>query len=150
LTEGFDYVEIDPEGEIGLVTTGAGLSMMLIDELAARGMKPLNFCDIRTGQMRGSPARVMRVLEWITSRPSLRAVLVNIFAGITDLAEFGTLLATGMEQTPTLRVPVVARLVGRGAADARRILAERQPEMFVTEDLEEAMRRIETIVRVSS
>jgi predicted ATPase len=44
----------------------------------------------------------------------------------------------------------VARLVGRGAADARRILAERQPEMFVTEDLEEAMRRIETIVRVSS
>ena len=54
-TEGFDYVEIDPEGEIGLVTTGAGLSMMLIDELTARGAKPMNFCDIRTGQMRGSP-----------------------------------------------------------------------------------------------
>ena len=131
LREGFDYVELDPGGEIGLVTTGAGLSMMLIDELTARGMKPLNFCDIRTGQMRGSPARVMRVLEWITSRPSLRAVLVNIFAGITDLAEFGGLLATAMEQTPTLRVPVVARLVGRGAAEARRILAERQPECWL-------------------
>ena len=142
LREGFDYVEIDPEGEIGLVTTGAGLSMMLIDELAARGMKPLNFCDIRTGQMRGSPARVMRVLEWITSRPSLRAVLVSVFAGITDLAEFGALLATGIEQTPSLRVPVVARLVGRGAAEARRILAERQPAVFVTEDLEEALRRV--------
>ena len=142
LTEGFDYVELDPEGEIGLVTTGAGLSMMLIDELTARGMKPLNFCDIRTGQMRGSPARVMRVLEWITSRPSLRAVLVSVFAGITDLAEFGALLATGIERTPTLRVPVVARLVGRGAAEARRILAERQPAVFVTEDLEEALRRI--------
>ena len=120
LTEGFDYVELDPEGEIGLVTTGAGLSMMLIDELTARGMKPLNFCDIRTGQMRGSPARAMRVLEWITSRPSLRAVLVSVFAGITDLAEFGALLATGIEQTPSLRVPVVARLVGRGAPEARR------------------------------
>ena len=146
LTEGFDYVEIDPEGEIGLVTTGAGLSMMLIDELAARGMKPLNFCDIRTGQMRGSPARVMRVLEWITSRPSLRAVLVSVFAGITDLAEFGELLATGIEQTPGLRVPVVARLVGRGAAEARRILAERQPAVFVTEDLEEALRRVGSVV----
>ena len=146
LREGFDYVEIDPDGEIGLVTTGAGLSMMLIDELAARGMKPLNFCDIRTGQMRGSPARVMRVLEWITSRPSLRAVLVNMFAGITDLAEFGGLLATGMEQTPGLRVPVVARLVGRGAAEARRILAERQPAMFVTEDLEEALRRVGSVI----
>jgi succinyl-CoA synthetase beta subunit len=143
LTEGFDYVELDPEGEIGLVTTGAGLSMMLIDELTARGMKPLNFCDIRTGQMRGSPARVVRVLEWITSRPSLRAVLVSVFAGITDLTEFGALLATGIERTPTLRVPVVARLVGRGAAEARGILAERQPAVFVTEDLEVALRRIE-------
>jgi succinyl-CoA synthetase alpha subunit len=142
LREGFDYVEIDPEGEIGLVTTGAGLSMMLIDELASRGMKPLNFCDIRTGQMRGSPARVMRVLEWITSRRSVRAVLVSVFAGITDLAEFGGLLSAGMEQTPGLRVPVVARLVGRGAPEARRILAERQPAVFVTEDLEEALRRV--------
>ncbi len=147
LSEGFDYVEIDPEGEIGLVTTGAGLSMMLIDELAVRGMKPLNFCDIRTGQMRGSPARAIRVLEWITSRPSLRAVLVSVFAGITDLAEFGGLLATAMEQTPALHVRVVARLVGRGAAEARRILAERQPTVFVTEDLEEALRAIAEKVR---
>jgi succinyl-CoA synthetase beta subunit len=150
LDEGFDYVELDPEGEIGLVTTGAGLSMMLIDELAARDMKPLNFCDIRTGQMRGSPARVMRVLEWITSRPSLRAVLVSVFAGITDLAEFGALLATGMEQTPALRVPVVARLVGRGAPEARLILAERQPDIFVTEDLEEALRRIKEVLDCST
>jgi succinyl-CoA synthetase beta subunit len=142
LHEGFDYVELDPEGEIGLVTTGAGLSMMLIDELTARGSRPLNFCDIRTAQMRGSPARLMRVLEWITSHPSLRVVLVNIFAGITDLAEFANLLATAMEQTPGLHVPVVARLVGRGAAEARRILAERQPAMVVTEDLEEALRTL--------
>src|SRR6202007_2542638 len=100
LSEGFDYVELDPGGEIGLVTTGAGLSMMLIDELTAHGGKPLNFCDTRTGQMRGSPARLQRVLEWITSRPSLRVVLVNIFAGITDLAEFATLLATAIDNTP--------------------------------------------------
>jgi succinyl-CoA synthetase beta subunit len=150
LCDGFDYVELDPTGEIGLVTTGAGLSMMLIDELTGRGSRPLNFCDIRTSQMRGSPARLLRVLEWITARPSLRAVLVNIFAGITDLAEFGGLLATAMEQTPGLRVPVVARLVGRGAADARRILAERQPGMLVTEDLKEALGRIDAIVSASS
>lgn len=147
LEEGFDYVELDPKGEIGLVTTGAGLSMMLIDELTARGAKPLNFCDIRTGQMRGSPARLMRVLEWITARDSLKAVLVNIFAGITDLGEFAGLLATAIEGTPGLQVPVVARLVGRGAPEARAILAERQPSMLVTEDLEEALARIDSIVR---
>ncbi|MCC7282525.1 MAG: acetate--CoA ligase family protein, partial [Acetobacteraceae bacterium] len=80
LDEGFDYVELDPNGEVGLVTTGAGLSMMLVDEMTARGMKPLNFLDIRTGQLRGSPARLIRVLEWIAARPRVKVVLVNIFA----------------------------------------------------------------------
>jgi succinyl-CoA synthetase beta subunit len=146
LSEGFDYVELDPEGEIGLVTTGAGLSMMLIDELTARGMKPLNFCDVRTGQLRGSPHRLIRVLEWITSRPSLRVVLVNIFAGITDLGEFAALLATAVDASPTLRVPVVARLVGRGAADARRILAEQRPDIAMEGELQAALDRIATVL----
>jgi succinyl-CoA synthetase beta subunit len=146
IAEGFDYVELDPNGEIGLVTTGAGLSMMLIDELTARGAKPLNFCDIRTGQMRGSPARLIRVLEWITARSSLKAVLVNIFAGITDLGEFAGLLATAIQASPNLRVPVVARLVGRNAVEAQRILGAAQPGMLVTENLGEALARIEAIV----
>lgn len=146
LAEGFDYVELDPDGEIGLITTGAGLSMMLIDELTARGARPLNFCDIRTGQFRGSPARLLRVLEWITAGPSLKVVLVNIFAGITDLSEFATLLATAIKGTAALRVPVVARLVGRNAGAARAILGEAQPGLLVTEDLTEALARVEAIV----
>jgi succinyl-CoA synthetase beta subunit len=146
LTEGFDYVELDPEGEIGLVTTGAGLSMMLIDEMTARGMKPLNFCDVRSSQLRGSPQRLIRMLEWITSRPSLRVVLVNIFAGITDLGEFAGLLAAAVEASPALRVPIVARLVGRGAADARRILTERRPDIAMEEDLQAALDRIAAVL----
>jgi len=146
LQEGFDYVELDPGGEIGLVTTGAGLSMMLIDELTAQGMKPLNFCDVRSGQLRGSPQRLIRVLEWITSRPSLRVVLVNIFAGITDLGEFAGLLADAVTASPGLHVPVVARLVGRGAADARRILAEKRPDIAMEEDLQAALDRIKAVL----
>ncbi len=146
LGEGFDYVELDPNGEIGLVTTGAGLSMMLIDELTARGLKPLNFCDVRSGQLRGSPHRLIRVLEWITSRPSLRVVLVNIFAGITDLGEFAALLAAAVDASPNLRVPVIARLVGRGAADARRILAEKRPDIAMEEDLHAALDRIAAVL----
>jgi succinyl-CoA synthetase beta subunit len=146
LQEGFDYVELDPKGEIGLVTTGAGLSMMLIDELTARGMKPLNFCDVRSGQLRGSPHRLIRVLEWITSRRTLRVVLVNIFAGITDLGEFAALLAAAVDASPGLRVPVVARLVGRGAEDARRILAEKRPDIAMEEDLRAALDRIAAVL----
>lgn len=146
LQEGFDYVELDPQGEIGLVTTGAGLSMMLIDELTARGMKPLNFCDVRSGQLRGSPHRLIRVLEWITSRSSLRVVLVNIFAGITDLGEFAGLLADAVNASPNLRVPMVARLVGRGADDARRILADKRPDIAMEEDLRAALDRIQAVL----
>ena len=150
IAEGFDYVELDPSGEIGLVTTGAGLSMMLIDELTARGARPLNFCDIRTGQMRGSPARLIRVLEWITSRSSLKVVLVNIFAGITDLGEFALLLRSAIQASPSLRVPVVARLVGRNAAEAQRILRQAQPGMLVTEDLAEALTRVDAILEAAA
>ncbi len=139
IEEGFDYVELDPQGEIGLVTTGAGLSMMLIDEMTARGGKPLNFCDIRTGQFRGSPVRLMRVLSWIAARPSVKVILVNIFAGITDLGEFAGLLADAIEGSPELKIPIVARLVGNGAATAKSILAERMPGMAVEEDLDAAL-----------
>ncbi|HET6609121.1 MAG TPA: ATP-grasp domain-containing protein [Rhodopila sp.] len=150
LSEGFDYVELDSEGEIGLVTTGAGLSMMLVDELTDRGMKPLNFCDIRTGQMRGSPVRLIRVLEWITSRSSLKVILINIFAGITDLSEFAGLLSAAIKASPSLQVPVIARLVGRNADDAKRILHQAQPGMLVTEDLAEALAGLRKIVGASA
>jgi succinyl-CoA synthetase beta subunit len=144
--EGFDYVELDPTGEIGLLTTGAGLSMMLIDEMTARGGKPLNFLDIRTGQLRGDPRRIVRALGWMAERPSLRVVLVNIFAGITDLAEFANLLVDALEQTPSLKVPVVARLVGRGAEGARKILAERRPDIPVEAELPAALDRVAAVI----
>ncbi len=142
IEEGFDYVELDPEGEIGLVTTGAGLSMMLIDEMTARGSRPLNFCDIRTGEFRGSPVRLMRVLAWIAARPSVKVILVNIFAGITDLGEFAGLLADAIAQSPALQLPIVVRLVGNGAATAKQILAERMPGLVMEQDLDAALAHV--------
>ncbi|MGH8701220.1 MAG: ATP-grasp domain-containing protein [Burkholderiales bacterium] len=120
---GFDYVVVDPEGEIGLLTTGAGLSMMLIDELRAAGMRPYNFLDIRTGGLRGEIKRLVQVLRWIGDGGRVRVLLVNIFAGITDLGEFSRLLVEAIAAAPQLKVPVVARLVGNGLPAAREVLA---------------------------
>lgn len=120
---GFDYVVVDPEGEIGLLTTGAGLSMMLIDELRAVGMKPYNFLDIRTGGLRGESKRLTQVLTWIGEGRKVKVLLVNIFAGITDLGEFSRLLVEAIAAAPQLKVPVVARLVGNGLPAARQVLA---------------------------
>ena len=147
LADGFDYVEVDPKGEIGLVTTGAGLSMMLIDEMTARGGRPLNFLDIRTGLLRGDPTRLIKTLGWIGARPSVRVVLVNIFAGITDLAEFADLLCVALERTPGLKVPIVARIVGNRFAEARAILAAKRPDIAVEESLDAALDRIDAILQ---
>jgi succinyl-CoA synthetase beta subunit len=123
LRHGFDYVALDPDGEVGLLTTGAGLSMMIVDELARHGISACNFCDIRTGQLRGDPTRVVQVLEWISQAPRLKVVHVNIFAGITNLGEFATLLVRALDTVPALaRVPLVVRLIGNAADEARAVL----------------------------
>ena len=124
LAHGFDYVVVDPDGEIGLLTTGAGLSMMLIDELRAAGLKPFNFLDIRTGGLRGETTRLVKVLQWIGEAPRVRVVLINIFAGITELGEFSKLLVAAIREAPALKVPVVARLVGNGLPAAQAVLNE--------------------------
>jgi succinyl-CoA synthetase beta subunit len=140
LTHGFDYVVVDPEGDVGLLTTGAGLSMMLIDEMREAGLKPYNFLDIRTGGLRGEIARLVAVLNWIADGPRVRALLVNIFAGITDLAEFSRLLVEALAAVPRLKVPIVARLVGNGLPEARVVLTSAQIELHT--DLDAALAEV--------
>ena len=137
LEHGFDYVVVDERGEIGLLTTGAGLSMMLIDELREAGLKPYNFLDIRTGGLRGETGRLVQVLERIAQGRNVRVLLVNIFAGITDLGEFARLLIAALAQVPQLKVPVVARLVGNGLPAARATLDAAGIKLHT--DLDEAL-----------
>ena len=140
LRHGCDYVVVDPEGEIGLLTTGAGLSMMLIDELRAAGFRPYNFLDVRTGGLRGDPARLVNVLEWIAEGRRVRVLLVNIFAGITDLGEFARLLCEALARVPRLRVPIVARMAGTGLEAARAYLAG--SNIPVVTDLDAALEHV--------
>ena len=135
LEHGFDYVVVDPEGEVGLLTTGAGLSMMLIDELRAAGLRPFNFLDIRTGGLRGQTTRLVTVLQWIAAAPRVRIVLVNMFGGITDMGEFSRLLVRALQETPALNVPVVVRLAGNGLAVARDVLVAAGIPMHTDLDL---------------
>lgn len=121
---GCDYVVVDPQGEIALLTTGAGLSMMLIDEMRGAGLKPYNFLDIRTGGLRGETKRLVNVLNWMRAGPNVKVLLINIFAGITELGEFSRLLVSALKDVPEFRVPVVARLVGNGMETARGVLKD--------------------------
>jgi succinyl-CoA synthetase beta subunit len=139
LAQGFDFVELDKDGEIGLVTTGAGLSMQLVDELVQRGHVPLNFCDIRTGGFRGDPARLILVLRWIASHKSVRAVLFNFFAGSTHLGELSKLLLVALEAVPELKVPLTARMIGNGLAEARAVIEAAGNPIVIETDLDRAV-----------
>ncbi len=130
LEHGFDYVVVDPKGDIGLLTTGAGLSMMLIDEMRDAGLKPYNFLDVRTGGLREETTRLVQVLGRIAEGRNVRVLLVNIFAGITDLGEFSKLLAAALRKVPKLKVPVVARLIGNGMDSAQPILDQAGIRVF--------------------
>ncbi|MEQ1776636.1 MAG: ATP-grasp domain-containing protein, partial [Burkholderiales bacterium] len=140
LEHGCDYVVVDPDGELGLLTTGAGLSMMLIDELRAMGMKPYNFLDVRTGGLRGETTRLVKVLKWISEGPNIKVMLINIFAGITELGEFSRLLVKALSEAPELKVPVVARLVGNGLPAAREVLGA--AGIAVYPDLDDALAEV--------
>jgi succinyl-CoA synthetase beta subunit len=139
LNHGFDFVVVDPDGEIGLVTTGAGLSMQMIDELEERGHPAFNFCDIRTGQLRGDPTRLINVFQWIAAGRNVRSVLINFFAGITHLGEVAKLLVTALNAVPELRVPVTARLIGNGYDEAIAVFAAAGHPLRVEPDLDRAI-----------
>jgi succinyl-CoA synthetase beta subunit len=139
LAHGFDFVVLDPEGEVGLVTTGAGLSMQLIDEIVERGYRPFNFCDIRTGQFRGDPARLIQVLRWIADGPAVRSVLMNFFAGVTHLGELAQLLVFALKAVPELKVPITLRIIGNGYDEAMSILRAADNAVLVEPDLERAL-----------
>jgi succinyl-CoA synthetase beta subunit len=141
LAQGFDFVRLDAEGDIGLVTTGAGLSMQLVDEIVARGHRPFNFCDIRTGGFRGDPSRLIQVLKWVASGPNVRSVLMNFFAGNTNLAELVPIILSALAQVPEMRQPITLRMVGNGLDQAQTILAEAGASIFVETDLERAVDR---------
>jgi succinyl-CoA synthetase beta subunit len=123
-----NYVKLD--GQVGVIGNGAGLVMSTLDVVAYAGeqfggIRPANFLDIGGG----ASAEVMaNGLEIVLSDPSVRAVLVNVFGGITscDAVANGIVSGIGLltERGETVRRPIVVRLDGNNAAEGRQILAE--------------------------
>jgi succinyl-CoA synthetase beta subunit len=121
-----NYVKLD--GQVGIIGNGAGLVMSTLDVVAQAGasfggIRPANFLDIGGG----ASAEVMaNGLEIVLSDPSVRAVLVNVFGGITscDAVASGIVSAIGMlaSRGEHVDLPIVVRLDGNNAAEGRRIL----------------------------
>jgi succinyl-CoA synthetase beta subunit len=115
---GLTYVKLD--GDIGILGNGAGLCMSTLDVVANAGGRPANFLDAGGGSKADA---IVDALEVITSDPKVRAVLFNIFGGITRCDEVakGIIEAYGRVE---MDVPLVVRLDGTNSEEGLGMLAE--------------------------
>src|SRR5206468_2121140 len=137
--KGVTYVKLD--GEVGILGNGAGLVMSTLDVIALAGGRPANFCDLGGG---GDAEGVVDALEVIAADPQVRAILFNIFGGITRCDEVARGILTALERME-IRHPIVVRLDGTNAVEGRALLAEAGPDNLHVEPtmLEGAKRAVE-------
>lgn len=114
---GLSYVGLD--GSIGCIVNGAGLAMATMDMIKAAGGEPANFLDIGGG---ATPERVAKAFRLVTSDQNVRAILVNIFAGINRCDWVAEGIVMALQKSP-VNMPVVVRLAGTHVEEGRKILA---------------------------
>jgi len=133
---GLNYVALD--GDIGCIINGAGLAMATMDMIKHAGGEPANFLDIGGG---ASPDRVAAAFRLVLSDKNVRAILVNVFAGINrcDWVAQGVVQAVRDVQ---VTVPLVVRLAGTNVQEGRRILKESGLPIITTDTLAEAADRV--------
>jgi succinyl-CoA synthetase beta subunit len=130
---GLSFVKLD--GTIGCMVNGAGLAMATMDVIKFYGGEPANFLDIGGG---AKAEKVKAALEIILSDPNVKAVLFNIFGGITRGDEVARGIVDGLKAIKT-QVPMVVRIVGTNAEEGRKILASAR--MITAETLEEGAQK---------
>jgi succinyl-CoA synthetase beta subunit len=126
----YDISFIHLDGSIGCMVNGAGLAMTTMDLVNRAGGAPANFLDIGGG---AKADRVSAAMRLILADPKVRAILVNIFGGITrgDEVARGLIDARARQERD---VPMVVRIVGTNAEEAGRLLREAAFETAATLD----------------
>ena len=134
------YVKL--AGDVGCIVNGAGLAMATMDVTSAAGAAPANFLDVGGS---ADEDKVAEAMEIILSDPRVVRVLVNVFGGILrcDVVSRGILMAA--ESMPHAIRPMVVRMLGTNAEEARRLLAESSLDVTIVDDLGEAAAAIRAV-----
>jgi len=131
---GISFVKLD--GNIGCIVNGAGLAMATMDAVQLSGGMPANFLDVGGG---ANAAQVAKAFRLVTADPNVKAILINIFGGITR----GDVVANGIREAlgqVTVNVPIVVRLSGTNADEGRALLAE--AGLNAVDTMDEAARQV--------
>ena len=119
---GLSFIKLD--GEIGCMVNGAGLAMGTMDIISHFGGTPANFLDVGGGANAEKVAAAFRI---ILSDKNVKAVLINIFGGITRCDEVARGILKAIDEVG-VNVPMVVRLVGTNQEEGRRLLADAKME----------------------
>jgi len=134
--QGLSYVGL--EGDIGCMINGAGLAMATMDMIKHAGGEPANFLDIGGG---ASPERVANAFRLVLSDSGVRAMLVNIYAGINRCDWVAEGIVQAMEEVD-INVPLVVRLSGTNVEAGRKILAESGHDIITADTLADAADKV--------
>ncbi len=132
--KGLSFVKLD--GEIGCVVNGAGLAMATMDLIQHFGGRPANFLDIGGSS---DPSKVVTALRILTRDPNVRAILFNIFGGITRCDDVAKGLVAALAEM-RLDLPIVIRLTGTNEKEAREIL--KGIGLDAATEMDDAVRRV--------
>jgi succinyl-CoA synthetase beta subunit len=136
---GLTFIKLD--GNVGCVVNGAGLSMATMDLVKYYGGDPANFLDIGGSS---NPEKVVSALRIITGDPAVKAILFNIFGGITRTDDVANGIKAALEKFP-VKVPIVVRLTGTNEAIAVKIL--QGIGMTALSDMDEAVEQVVKLAR---
>jgi succinyl-CoA synthetase beta subunit len=136
---GLTFIKLD--GNVGCVVNGAGLAMATMDLVKYWGGEPANFLDIGGSS---NPEKVVNALRIITRDPSVKAILFNIFGGITRTDDVANGIKAALAQFP-VQVPIVVRLTGTNEAEAVTIL--QGIGMTALNDMDEAVQQVVKLAR---
>ncbi|MFK7816441.1 MAG: malate--CoA ligase subunit beta [Gammaproteobacteria bacterium] len=129
---GLSYVGLD--GDIGCMINGAGLAMATMDMIKHKGGEPANFLDIGGG---ASPERVASAFKLVLDDENVKAILVNIFAGINRCDWIAEGVVQAFEKLD-VKVPVIVRLSGTNVEKGMQILRDSGQPLITADTLDEA------------
>ncbi len=130
---------VSMDGEIGCIVNGAGLAMATMDIIKLYGGTPANFLDVGGSS---NPEKVLNALRIITRNPRVKAILINIFGGITRCDDIANGILMAMKQID-ISLPMVIRLIGTNEEEGRKLLADAGFE--VAEQLSAAVEKVVSV-----
>ncbi len=121
-----NFVTIDPQGNVATIANGAGLAMATVDAAYDAGLIPANFLDIGGG---ANTESLLKAFNKIIEYPNVQAIILNVFAGITQADEVARAIVEAQKSIDNLP-PLFIRLTGTNSDQAKEILSRHHIAML--------------------